>query len=895
MAAVFVFALLPSANAMGSTIAIHDEDYLHSSDVLKTICPDFPLDEGEITTREEFVASVVMALGMPEGVSVPLYFRDVSADNKYSSRIAYAVQLGLISNVDLFYPLSPVTYEQAIKIVMTAAGYGKKAEFTGGYPFGYINSANEAGVGMTLKSSIGSTLTHKEATELIFEACIADMMEETTFGDKSDYSITEGKNILSSHHSVYMAEGVVSANEHTGLKSISSYAKEGFVTIDGNDYRIGESEDFLGRRVRIFYKDNYVKDIICIYECDNEVINYTSADEPLLSGSVLTVYPKDSRKEIKYNLNDYAFLYNGKCFNTQTPQTYINNFSGRLALIDNDTDGNIDVIEIMDISYGIIGSVNEFDEKVYDKYKREGILDLSDMKYNVKEDDGTPIDLGDLEEDDAVGYLISNDNKKCEIIRYNSARGGVLDSVTSGGKIVVSAEEYTLSKYYTDNIKDISKIKLGSEVVLNIGEAGDVIYVKEFASGIKYGFFVAAGTVDGLDNGTKVMIFGDDGILHELDIAQKIKINDTLYTQTLALPVLETLEGEAILKRVIKYSLNIDGKVNNIYTAKENTEGSKVFLSRTEDEARPVLFDDNTNHGYTGSEGKLAFKNDVFYPYFTMAPDCVIFKVPNTDNLKYDEKYYSVASNTEVKEYATAHNDSIECFGYDVDMDGASFILWISNEGGSSGVAEESANAIVEDITRGINLEGEECYVVKLFADGKAEKYYSTPEREAVVSQMKPGDIVQVSYNRDREITGADINFIWSTKTITGNAGVPQGYNGHKMGFAAGYFYNFSGKTGMIVRNKTIDEIALDTDLFGTETIGSTNYSIMYPANLGRGKVYFVKFNYDRITGNIKDAVVHAESDTSSIESYYSAGKNADYMVQRARYQDISYTVVYVN
>ena len=91
----------------------------------------------------------------------------------------------------------------------------------------------------------------------------------------------------------------------------------------------------------------------------------------------------------------------------------------------------------------------------------------------------------------------------------------------------------------------------------------------------------------------------------------------------------------------------------------------------------------------------------------------------------------------------------------------------------------------------------------------------------------------------------------------------------------------------MIVRGKTINEIANATTAF--------EFTDMFPANLGRGKIYFVKFTYNRINGNIEEAVVHTKSDTSSIESFYTAGKDADYMVQRARFHDISYTVVYTN
>ncbi len=905
MSVVFIFACFPFVNTMASTIGLYEDEYAHSLDVLKTICPDFPLESNDTTTRDEFVAAVVMALGIPQGTAPASAFRDVDAESKYSPYIAYAAQLGLISNVDLFYPSSPVTYEQAIKIIMSAAGYAKKAEITGGYPLGYIKTAHDAGVGKNISVSNDSTLTHGQATELIFEACTADIMEETTFGDSSDYSVTAGKNIFSTYHKIYMAEGVVSANEHTGIRSISSASPEGYITIDDINYAIGGFDDFLGRRVRVFYKNNSSRDIIYIYPCNNKVFKYSAKDTPYLSGSVLTAYSQEDKKEIKYNMEDYSILYNGKCFNTSDPEGCVNSSGGSITLVDNDGNGRINIIEITEPRYGIISSVNEIDEKVYDKYQRGAMLALADVKYSVREDDGTPIELGSLKEDDAVGYVVSKDGKKCEIIRYNQKKGGVLDSITSQNKIVVSGEEYSLSEYYTANIKLPAAIKTGSDVILSIGEDGSVIYVKEFVSDIRYGYYIASGSMGNLGAEPKVMVFGDDGEMHEYSLADKVKIDGVSHTRAETLTKLADQEARGSLYRVIKYSLNPDEKVYKLYLTIDNTLGSQVFLTRTQIESSPVLYDDNEEQGYSANsagnvpQGMLYYKNEVFYPHFTMAPDCVILKVPKSSGDIFNEDYYSLATSTDVRDGASGN--SIECYGYDVDVEGASFILWLSDEGGSAQVPTESANGVVEEKTEGVSPNGDKCYVLKLFLDGKAEKYYSTENSYDAVKDMSPGDIVQVSYNRDREITAAEINFDWSEKEIVGtNAKAPQGYGDATVEFAAGYFYSFSGKAGMIVRNiKSVEDIVSAGNLWGYKPVANgsrTDYHTnLYPANLARGEVYFVKFNYIRGETTPYEAVVHTEGDASSIESVYSAGVDADYMVQRARYHDVYYTFVYVN
>lgn len=887
-ALIFVFACFPCGAGAAPTISVYDDDYANSAFVLKSICPDFPLENGEVTTRAEFVAAVSMVLNMPNKTVSQTGFSDVGADNAYASHISYARDLGLISSVDLFYPESPITYEQAIKIVMTACGYGVKAEVMGGYPAGYLRCANEAGIGKGLKLSGTETLSHATATELIFEMAVTDMVEMSSFGDSIDYTVTKGKNILSVYHGIYIAEGVVSANEFTGIRSIGSACPEGFVTVDGVNFKGEGYTGLLGKNVRIFYKDNTKNEIVCGYECNNKEYKYTSDDSLTLTSNNIKVSTNESLKDIEFKLeSDYAFIYNGKSYSTSAPQNYVNPSSGSVILIDNNDNGKIDVISVRDVVYGVVGSTNDLEEKIYDKYKRNGTFDLSGMEYTIKDADGTPLEMTDLEADNILGYVISADNKLCEIIRYSEKVGGVLEGVTSDNKIIVGGNEYELSLYYTENIKALSQIKMGSEVVLDLGEANIVCYVSEFADKVKYGFFVGAGTDGGLGSNPKVMIFGEDGNMQELNLAQKVKIDGTAKTQTEALTILDAIELKPVLMRVVKYSLNAKGEVNSVYQAKENTEGTKVFLTRTQSESQPVLFDDNTKHGYSGAEGKLVYKNGVFYPYFTMASDCVILKVPSDEESRYVQKHYSLASESDIKSFSQANGDSIECYGYDVDIDGASLILWPSDQGGASNVAEETANVIVEKVTRGSSPDGEDCYVLTLFAEGTADKYYSTTDSEAVVSAMKPGDIVQVSYNADKEITAANINFKWQTKEVTGNAQAPQGYNGARVGLAAGYVYNFSGSTGMIVRNKTITEIANATTAFA--------HTDMFPVSLNRGKTYFVKFNYDRQTGLVLDAVVHTENGTSSIESFYNAGTDADYIVQRARFHDVSYTIVYTN
>ena len=487
----FILGCFSAASVSASTIVLSDDDYSKASEVLGALCPGFPLIDEEAssdakpTTRAEFVAAMAMVMGVDVKAGVETPFSDVPAKNPYASAIKYAAGANLISTVDLFFPDSPITYSQAMKIAMVAAGYGDKAEYTGGYPTGYIKAAKEAGVAQNINLGDTDTLTHAQATQIIFETAICDMLEVSAWGDSFDYSTTEGKNILSVYKKIYMANGVVESNENTTLTNASENSGKDTITIDGVNFYAPGYENLIGKTARVFYGNDNKNTVIFAYENGNEVYNYTNEDALSISGLNLTVMPADGDKELRYGLeSDYSVIYNGKFYGSANYNSVINPSAGSVGLVDNDDNNKIDVIIIKDVEYGIIGSVNEVDEKIFDKYKKGGMLDLSDssISYMVTEADGTAISLIDLESDYIVGYAISKDKKLVEIIHYSERIGGTFDSKTSDGKLELKGKEYQLSSYYSSNVKSLDNIKFGSEIILHLGVGNQVVYIEEFST-----------------------------------------------------------------------------------------------------------------------------------------------------------------------------------------------------------------------------------------------------------------------------------------------------------------------------------------------------------------------------------------------------------------------------
>ena len=910
---VSVFAAFPGVTASASTIELADGDYENALNVLKSICPDFPLSNGEKTTRAEFVAAVTMALNMPKGTTATSKFIDVASDDKYASNIAYAADMGIVSNVALFYPDSNVTYAQAIKIVMSAAGYDKKAEYNGGFPTGYMLAANAAGVGKGINLDNEMSISHEVATKLIFEACCIDMMEATSFGSAFNYTVTEGKNIFSTYHNIFMVEGVVEANENTGLQTMKTSLANDYITVDGIDYKAPGCQNLIGKRVRLLYKNDNHKSVIYAYEKDNTETIYTGEDGLSISGTSLTAYSEKAGKQITHTLEaDYAVIYNGKCLISANYNPFLAPNSGVITLVDNDDNRAIDVIIIKSMEYGYIGSINPLAEKIYDKYKKNGIIDLSNsgVKYSVKDADGTVLKLEDLEQGDAIGYAVSNDKKVYEIIRCSNKIGGTYEALTSDGKIMVKNNEYKLSNYYTSNVKSLSSVKLGEEVIIYLSSDNQVIYIQEYSTSLQYGFLLATAQGSGLDSRVKVKIYTEKAEMLEADIAEKINLDGSPKTsQSEIKNYLDTTIAKQYAYRVVKFSQNAEGKVNKIFTAIDNTNGTNVFFTQPIGESRPVIYHDTTavsgsipetgDVPYTLENAARPFySRGAFTPYFHAGSATKIMQVPVRPSQFEDEDNFRV--------YTSLTDAYYRAVAYDVSYGGIASFVVISADASAGSIGKYDGSAIIESITQGMNEDGQVVTILNLFYAGAWAKYYFDPEKTKIsaeksggdgtepqstltIADFGPGDIIRISADNKNVIGEMTMNFDCSAKAVaSGLEQKPDGNGGRYVEYMNGYALSYAdNRVVLATGGLTIDQIHAAG--------GAVDISNTYSGSLIRGTTVFVKIHRDRSTGAVKNAEVYKEADLNSVETYFNSGKEADYVVLRQYFRDITLNVFYVN
>lgn len=138
------FPDVPDTAPYADAVSLMKEYSIFNGDANGNFNPDAGI------TRAEFAAVVCRTVGGENEISkkVEATFSDVPSNHWASGYVDWAVKSGIISGYGdgRYGPSDMVTYEQAIKMVVCAAGYSDAALDAGGWPDGYVDVANGLGL-----------------------------------------------------------------------------------------------------------------------------------------------------------------------------------------------------------------------------------------------------------------------------------------------------------------------------------------------------------------------------------------------------------------------------------------------------------------------------------------------------------------------------------------------------------------------------------------------------------------------------------------------------------------------------------------------------------------------------------------------------------------------------
>lgn len=192
LSVVFVLAstCMVSASYTKETAAKELESY---GIVDKNISGELTMIDGPVT-RAEMVKFLVLMLDL-EPVAESSGFTDVPDDYSGCGYIVQAKNVGIINGMGdgTFAPDEYVTYQQAMKMVVCALGWGESAERQGGYPIGYAITATYLGLSPS-KAALADVADRGEIMIMLAKALDVPISVITDFGDHTKHVVLDGKN-----------------------------------------------------------------------------------------------------------------------------------------------------------------------------------------------------------------------------------------------------------------------------------------------------------------------------------------------------------------------------------------------------------------------------------------------------------------------------------------------------------------------------------------------------------------------------------------------------------------------------------------------------------------------------------------------------------------------------
>ncbi|MBQ3425526.1 MAG: S-layer homology domain-containing protein [Clostridia bacterium] len=457
-------------------------------------------------TRAEFTKIIVSMLGYKELSTKTTQFEDLSEDHWANANIKTAYDLGIINGYSdtEFRPDSPVTYEQALKMVVCTLGYQSDAEAKGGYPEGYRAEA----VTLNLQEKISGVEYTSNAPRGVIAQVMYNSLEIKLREKNGSKWQNTTKTLLNDYLNVYKLKGTVVGVEESTTSACDNKLYPGQLAIDedssNTEYVIDFTEyassstqmtPYIGQLVQIYYRKD--DDDLFLTEIDDET--YTNKELTINSYDIsdytdlnLKYYPDDNSKavSIKFDKSDFTIRYNGRAVtenvdidgSSYTPTEALKQWLdpesdffiyGTARVIDSGADGSYNIIDIYDYDTLVaLSSPTDPDYLISDKTVASNSLILnpedSDYKMSVTRD-GKEISVTSISAGDVLTYATSLEGDYYTVYVTKESVSGTITSLNIDSEL---KSNWTISidnKKYHVNERFLTYIALKEQKTLEVG------------------------------------------------------------------------------------------------------------------------------------------------------------------------------------------------------------------------------------------------------------------------------------------------------------------------------------------------------------------------------------------------------------------------------------------
>lgn len=564
--------------------------------------------------RDEFAKIVCIGL-LSTGEIAPAAgagFTDV-ADNRWSSGfIKVAAAAGIINGMGdgTFAPENPVTYEQAIKMLVCALGYDAQAQQRGGYPNGYLTLAGSLGLLKNVNDgAIGTPANRGLIAKLVDNALtveIFDPLTGKTTGSVADND--ERQSIKGQVVSVYGSTIFAGEESACGKKQIEIQK--------GNSREIYSIEnlnlnvnDYLGRMVVAYYDDVAGADY---YELTSLSLqkgrnSTTKIDLGTIEGytdtSIEYLPSEDADYEEASVESDAIIMYNGVATTDKLSRILDNagNASGEITLLDTAGDGSASIVFVKVYETIVVNNVDKNNYKVYDKVKGGATeLNEKDRSLNISfTKNGKAAEFSDIAVGNILSIATSSDGKTIEVLISSASpvKGTITEITSDRMTIVVNNKTYKVAKSYADEANKLFDNDVYATFYLDVfGKIAFAEIGTSTTSSFKYAYLIGAEKEGATSDVVKVRLYditGSTPTAKTITLADNVRINGTSYKN--ADDVLALLEDSASLVNVGKAGENAETYTQIIKYSLKGSYIDKIITYQEDEDGNPVVSRNDVN------------------------------------------------------------------------------------------------------------------------------------------------------------------------------------------------------------------------------------------------------------------------------------------------------------
>lgn len=482
-----------------------------------------------------------------------------------------------------------LTYNQAIRAAVRMVGYDVYAENKGGYPSGYLLTADRLDMLDGIARNVNEPLTRAEAAKLLRNTLLVELLDiYAVSGEDAEFRPVTGETILSKYMDINIIKGRVNANYFTTLTGGSSLDK-GNVQIGDITYYSGKTnaEDYLGQKITAYVKgaSGEKKTLLFIEReaYDKDVIIVESEDVSDTTTVNTFKYFQNNRLQSE-NISGAKIIYNGKALIDYLAIDLKPSY-GDVTLLDSNSDGKFDVVFVNSYKNLVVEDVDTYGGQVYFKFETDPVYksiifdeENTTAKVSFKNTDGTEVEYDDIKPWNVISVAMSKDKSIIKAIRSKKKTIGQITQIGEES-ILISDKEYEIAQTMKDNPL-YGKLTLGNMAAFYIDFKGKVAALDYSKSAlIKYGYFVDMALKRTVSKTVQIKLFTQDEEWRIYDLAEKIRFNGEMKKST-------DVNTSTLLKpsgtpkeQLVSYRVNDEGKVDllNVAGAASLKEPEEIY------------------------------------------------------------------------------------------------------------------------------------------------------------------------------------------------------------------------------------------------------------------------------------------------------------------------------